>query len=48
MKARERERGTWSLQELACLKWRILLPKSGEIAPERMKKLSQCENNAQL
>ena len=26
----------------------ILLEKSGEIAPERMKRLSQRENNAQL
>ena len=48
MKAGERERGTWSLQELVCLKWRILLPKSRKIAPERMKRLSLSENNAQL
>ena len=26
----------------------MLLEKSGEIAPERMKRLSQSENNAQL
>ena len=26
----------------------VLLERSGEIAPERMKRMTQCKNNAQL